>query len=432
MRQRSYPFLCRHIIFILVALLCLGLGLGLASSYNLSVQLVESQALQYASVTVNMLNQARTIYSENVVQKLEGADAVTAIPEYHAVFGAIPNPATFSIELGERLSDYEQGSTVKLYSDYPFPNRILTGGPQDGFEREALSYICRNPSASFYRKEKVGGRLTFRYAEAVRMRQSCVECHNKLPDSPKKNWQVGDVRGVVAVTQPLDSILLVAKQGLRNIYTMWILITVLAILGLSLVISRFRLINVELEEKVEARTAELRELANADGLTQIANRRRFDQTLDEEWRRAMRSQQPLSLLLCDVDFFKQYNDTYGHQAGDDCLRAVAQALKGSAQRGGETVARYGGEEFGIIVPNVDSNQAAQLAQLIRKRLAGFQIPHATSKVDSYVTISIGIATLIPTRGQCLSQLLEGADQALYNAKKQGRDRHIVWKRSNIP
>ena len=107
------------------------------------------------------------------------------------------------------------------------------------------------------------------------------------------------MRGVIAITQPLDSILLIAQQGLRNIYVMLIVITVLAIIGLSLVIGRFRLMNVELEEKVEKRTAELNRLVNLDGLTQISNRRYFDQALDEEWRRAMRNPQPLSLLMCD-------------------------------------------------------------------------------------------------------------------------------------
>ncbi len=424
--QRGYQFLCRHIVLILVTLMCLGLGIGLAGSYNLSFQLVEAQAQQYASVTASTLNQTRGLYSENVVQELRSVEGVTISPEYHGIAGGIPNPATFSIELAERLSDRTKGSLVKLYSDYPFPNRAVTGGAQDGFEREALAYLKKNPSASFYRKEKMGERVTFRYAEAVRMKPSCVECHNMLPASPKKDWQVGDVRGVIAITQPLDSVLLIAQQGLRNIYAMLIIITVLAILGLSLVIGRFRLINVELEEKVEARTAELNRLVNLDGLTQIANRRHFDQTLDEEWRRAVRNPQPLSLLMCDVDFFKQYNDTYGHQAGDDCLRAVAQALKSSAQRAGETVARYGGEEFGIILPNIDSDDAVKLAKLIRKRLVGFQIPHATSKVDSYVTISIGIATLVPAAGQSWEALVEGADRALYEAKEQGRDRHAVW------
>lgn len=426
MFQWGYQFLCQHIVFILVILLCLGLGIGLAGSYNLSMQLVESQAQQYAKITTNIMNQTRILYSENVVQKLQYLEGVTVGPEYQGVSGGIPNPATLSIELGERLSDHSQGSLVRLYSDYPFPNRMDTGGVQDKFEQDALLYLRQHPSASFSRKEKLGDRITFRYAEAVRMKSSCIDCHNTLASSPKKDWQVGDVRGVVAITQPLDSILLIAQQGLRNIYAMLIVITALATLGLSLVIGRFRLINVELEEKVQARTAELNRLVNLDGLTQIANRRHFDRKLDEEWRRAIRNPQPLSLLMCDVDFFKQYNDTYGHQAGDDCLRAVAQALQSSAQRAGETVARYGGEEFGVILPNIKSEDAVKLANLIRKRLAGFQIRHATSQVDSYVTISIGIATLFPTAEKHCETLVEGADQALYEAKEQGRDRYAIW------
>lgn len=424
--KESYEFLCRHIVKILIALLCLGLGIGLIGSYHLSMKLVESQAQQYASISLNTLNKARILYSDNVTSQLKSVEGVTVTPEYHGIAGAIPNPATFSIELSEQLSDRSQGSLFRLYSDYPFPNRQATGGPQDRFEQDALTYLRRYPTAAFYRKENLDDHVTFRYAEAVRMKPSCVECHNALPSSPKRDWKVGDVRGVLTITQPLDDVLLIAQQGLSGIYAVMLISSSLAILGITLVVGRLRFMNVELEKKVDERTSELHRLASLDGLTQIANRRNFDQTLEQEWRRALRNNQPIALLLCDVDCFKQYNDTYGHQAGDDCLRAIAQVLQDSAKRAGETVARYGGEEFAVILPSINSDDAISVANLIRKRLSAFQLPHKTSPVNDYVTISIGVAVLLPSMSQTSAKLIRAADTALYEAKEQGRDRHILW------
>jgi diguanylate cyclase (GGDEF)-like protein len=424
--EQAFQLIYRHIVVILIGLLCVGLGVGLAGSYNLSMQLVEFQAQQYARVSVNTLNQSRALYSESVAQRLKPVKSVLMSPEYHNIPGAIPIPATFSIELSERLSDPANGSLFRLYSDYPFPNRRTTGGPQDQFEREALTYLRKNPTAAYYRKEKIGDQITFRYAEAVRMKPSCIECHNRLPSSPKKDWKVGDVRGVTTITQPLDSILLIVQSGLRSLYGILILVAFLAVLALTLVIGRFRSINVYLEQKVAERTATLNQLVNLDGLTQIANRRYFDQRLNQEWLDAIRRHQPLSLLLCDVDFFKQYNDHYGHPAGDDCLRSVALTLKNSLRRSEDLVARYGGEEFAIILPEADQEQAFAIASRITQQIRASQIPHGASPIGPHITISIGVATIQPTIRQRWEQLIQRADQAMYQAKGDGRDRAVSW------
>jgi diguanylate cyclase (GGDEF)-like protein len=425
--ERTFQLIYRHIVVVLISLLCAGLSIGLAGSYNLSVKLVEFQALQYARITVNTLNQSRTLYSESVAQRLKPVKAVLLTPEYHDIPGAIPIPATFSIELSERLSDPTKGSLFRLYSDYPFPNRKETGGPQDSFERDALKYLRKYPTAAYYRKEKVDDRITFRYAEAVRMKPSCIECHNKLASSPKKDWKVGDVRGVTSIMQPLDTILLIVQSGLRSLYAVLILVALLAILALTLVIGRFRLINVDLEQKVAERTAALNGLVNLDGLTQIANRRHFDQCLHQEWLESIRQKGTLSLLLCDVDFFKQYNDHYGHQAGDECLRSVALTLKNSLRQSGALVARYGGEEFAIILPRATDDLALTIANRMIQRIRDLQIPHNASPIARHITISIGVATMEPTSRQRWEQLIRVADQALYQAKEQGRDRAVVWK-----
>ncbi len=177
----------------------------------------------------------------------------------------------------------------------------------------------------------------------------------------------------------------------------------------------------ELHQQLQVANQQLQNLAMLDQLTQIANRRHFDKAIAIEWQRLMRERQPLSLLLCDIDYFKQYNDTYGHAAGDTCLTLVAQALKQAVQRSADLVARYGGEEFAVILPNTDSEGAFKVAQKIREALQQLEIPHLASKVDKNVTMSIGIATVIPVSTMEPLELIEEADRALYQAKASGRN-----------
>lgn len=196
---------------------------------------------------------------------------------------------------------------------------------------------------------------------------------------------------------------------------------------------------------LKQRTDELHRLAGVDGLTGIANRRTFDTALDHEWRRACRSKAPLSLLMIDVDHFKRYNDHYGHQAGDDCLRTVAGALAAALHRPGELVARYGGEEFSVILPACDQQTALRFADKLLKAVADLHIPHAASDTASEVTISLGVASLTldcaslaeqnPARngpcpavescGEGAATLIAAADEALYQAKRAGRNRAAV-------
>jgi diguanylate cyclase (GGDEF)-like protein/PAS domain S-box-containing protein len=185
------------------------------------------------------------------------------------------------------------------------------------------------------------------------------------------------------------------------------------------------------KRELEAANRELQRLVSLDGLTQIANRRCFDKTLKLEWQRMGREKQSLSLILCDIDFFKLYNDTYGHQAGDECLKKVAEILKMSAQRGGDLAARYGGEEFALILPETDVRGAMQVAESIRRNLREAAIPHAASKVSNFVTASIGTASIVPRTGLSIKELIEQADRALYQAKLEGRDRIFCWDCSNV-
>jgi diguanylate cyclase (GGDEF)-like protein len=179
------------------------------------------------------------------------------------------------------------------------------------------------------------------------------------------------------------------------------------------------------EIALQSANVELQRLAYLDGLTQIANRRRFDEVLIQEWYRLKRDRLSLSLVICDIDYFKQYNDTYGHIAGDECLRQVASAIASAARRSSDLAARYGGEEFLLLLPNTPINGAIEVVSEIRSRIKSLQLPHQRSQVSQFVTLSLGIASMIPSEATIPQELLSKADRALYQAKTEGRDRYIV-------
>ena len=180
------------------------------------------------------------------------------------------------------------------------------------------------------------------------------------------------------------------------------------------------------EQKLADAYRAVETLAVTDALTGLANRRRFDQCLATEWRRAMRDRKPLSLLLIDADLFKSYNDTYGHLRGDSCLKQIAEAAQDVVARPGDLVARFGGEEFATILPNTGSSGALQLAHDICAVMRNRQLPHS-SNPSGVVTVSVGCATLIPQLGQHAATLIDCADKALYQAKRSGRNRACSYQ-----
>ncbi len=176
----------------------------------------------------------------------------------------------------------------------------------------------------------------------------------------------------------------------------------------------------ESEERLAAANAELGALAMTDGLTGLANRRRFEDALAEEWQRAMRGATPLAVLLCDVDVFKSYNDAYGHLEGDDCLRAVAAAIRDVLRRPGDLAARIGGEEFAALLPGTPAPDAVAMAERLRQAVQAAGLPHPASPAQ-VVTVSVGVACLVPPRDATPDLLIGAADQALYAAKNAGRN-----------
>jgi diguanylate cyclase (GGDEF)-like protein len=178
----------------------------------------------------------------------------------------------------------------------------------------------------------------------------------------------------------------------------------------------------EIRRQLEERNRDLERLSALDTLTGIANRRRFDAVLHHEWKRAARDLGPLSLVFCDIDYFKRFNDTYGHQAGDECLVQVAQTMDESLNRPADLAARYGGEEFVALLVETEMSGARVLAERIRARVEGRRITHRASDAGAFLTVSLGVATLVPRLGLRPEDLVDLADRALYAAKQGGRNR----------
>jgi len=209
-----------------------------------------------------------------------------------------------------------------------------------------------------------------------------------------------------------------------EVFTAEVLLTSLYMNGKKIIQGTIRDISERklVEEELASLQRKLEQFSYQDSLTGIANRRMFDQTLDREWNRALRNQKPLSLMLIDIDFFKQFNDFYGHQQGDDCIISVARALTSISKRASDLVARYGGEEFVILLPETEARGARQLADMCRHKIIEQQIPHESSKNSNVVTISIGVSTIIPLASTQPESLFSAADKLLYKAKKNGRNR----------
>jgi len=179
------------------------------------------------------------------------------------------------------------------------------------------------------------------------------------------------------------------------------------------------------EQQLISLQKEMEELSFRDGLTGVANRRRFDAIIELEWSNARRNRQPLSLLMMDIDYFKQYNDRYGHLEGDACLKRVARILNSAATRARDLLARFGGEEFVLVLPETDETAAGKLAARCRELILAERIPHESSPIGPALTISVGAGTMIPGHDDALRPFIDAVDKRLYQAKQQGRDRIVA-------
>ncbi|MCG9887062.1 MAG: DUF3365 domain-containing protein [Cyanobacteria bacterium] len=257
--QALIQFLYRRTVRVLAVLLFLGGIAAVAHLSQLSKELIDFQALASARLYAQVLSEARTLYNSTAVQAIEGLPNVRVSHEHGDLAGVVPLPATFLIELGNEIQERNENLSVRLFSDYPFPWRAEEGGPRDDFERAAIAQLRRNPKEPYTRTETFRGQRAFRYAQADVLKPSCVGCHNTHPDSPKRDWKVGDVRGVLEITQPLDSFLAKTQEGTRRTAFAFGLLGVLAMAGIGTTVARIKQTSRELERQVRHRTADLQQ-----------------------------------------------------------------------------------------------------------------------------------------------------------------------------
>jgi diguanylate cyclase (GGDEF)-like protein len=355
-------------------------------------------------------------------------------------------------EIQEKLEKLEENSLIYLATFNRDRNNNFIS------YTEGIEMISRSASVPIYGswdfylgKGIVGGRITSGYRqgqEAGRLALIILQGRqannlNVITDSPNQymfDYKYIKQHGIDRSALPNGSQIINAPPSAYERYRALLIgITLVSICSAFFISWKYRkqkislirehALAMQLEIKVKERTQELEKankellrLSNVDGLTKIYNRRYFDKSLRIGINILQRTSMPISVLMCDIDFFKKYNDTYGHVAGDDCIRSVADTIQEHCKRVSDIAARYGGEEFGVILPNTRSNEAVSLAEKIRCSVEQKQIPHKTSTINEFVTLSIGVSSLIPDHRTTPLTVTALADKALYESKLRGRNR----------
>lgn len=286
------------------------------------------------------------------------------------------------------------------------------------YKEETLG-VNLNKAGTLYSNYLNSGKsiITLRGEAYIFKKETIVSFHIVKPEDVQINKAI-----YVAVSRDIDSIYASFENEFFIITSLYLVLLLTSIPGLYFIQKRryiSKLIELEAEDMLKQR---LESFAYLDSLTEIPNRRYFDQVFDQEWRYCLRNKKELSIILVDIDFFKSYNDTYGHQAGDVALKKVAQALHNSLNRSHDLAARYGGEEFICVLPDTSLEGAQIKAERLRADVENLNIPHENSKTSNVVTISLGIASIVPRDDMNPSDLLKMADEALYISKKDGRNR----------
>lgn len=314
------------------------------------------------------------------------------------------NPAYMTRQLAE-MSQHNSGIKFHITSTKP----IRPENQPDAWEAEALLAFQRGQK-SVSDLAVINEKSYYRYMAPLIIDESCLKCHQQ------QGYKSGEIGGGISVNIPSDSINAFVNERLERLA---ITHGIVALIGL-IVLLLSHLAQARLSQRLDKAKSRL-QLAYLDSLTLLPNRRYYDAFVKREWKRALRHQYPISMIMIDIDFFKLYNDNLGHIEGDHCLRQVARTLKRFFRRPGDLIARYGGEEF-CVVAACDADQIMVLAEILRKAVESMRLPHPASKISAFVTISLGVATIVPGTDQAFESLLHCADQALYDAKASGRNR----------
>ncbi len=390
----------KRIILAVTILFCVGVAIAMTNMSELSSTLISSQALQNATLYAQSIKEARTLYSSDVVNPLNGAKAINFTHDYNPTKTTVPVPATFLIELGQHITKKNPEVSVRLYSNYPFPWREKEGGAQDDFEREALTYLTQNPTQKFFRSEEFRGKPAFRYAEADPLTASCVSCHNTHPYSPKKDWKVGDVRGILEITQPLDTITEKTRGGLKNLFFLLAGLSVLGISGLSLSISRLRQNAKQLEQRVRERTAQLQET----NIELVKEQEKCDRLLlnilPESIATKLKEGQntiadafaEVTILFADIVGFTVLSSQISPEELLIFLNEIFSAFDSLTEKYGLEKIKTIGDAYMVVggLPNPSTNHAESIAEMaldMQQELVKFNAKH-----HSTINIRIGINT----------------------------------------
>ncbi|MGE5658953.1 MAG: adenylate/guanylate cyclase domain-containing protein [Actinomycetota bacterium] len=392
--------LYKRIILVVTILFCIGVGVAMANMSSLSSNLIKSQALENSTLYAEAIKESRTLYSSEVVSRLASRDGITFTDDYTAKKAGVPLPVTFLIELGKRLGEKHSEISVRLYSEYPFPYRRKEGGPKDNFERQALTYLKDHPQDRFFRLEQFRGKPSFRYAEADIMKASCISCHNTRPDSPKTDWKVGDVRGILEITQPVENITRKTRAGLRQMFFVLASISILGIAGLTLAISRLRQDAKELEKRVRERTAQLQHANEKLSEEQTKSERLLLSILPEPIAEKLKEGHSniadgfaeVTILFADIVGFTNLSQQISPEELVKFLNEIFSAFDSLTELHGLEKIKTIGDAYmvvgGLPIPREDhAETVAEMALDMQKEIAKFNQHHQVA-----INIRIGINT----------------------------------------
>jgi class 3 adenylate cyclase/type II secretory pathway pseudopilin PulG len=390
----------KRIILAVTILFCVVVAVAMTNMSQLSSSLIASQALQNATLYAQSIREARALYSSDVINPLNNAKLINFTHDYNATKVTVPVPATFLIELGKNITEKNPEISVRLYSDYPFPWREKEGGTRDNFEREALSYLMQNPTQKFFRSDEFRGKPAFRYAEADILTASCINCHNTNSNSPKKDWKVGDVRGILEITQPLDTITQKTRGGLKNLFFLLAGLSVLGVSGLSLAISRLRQNAKQLEQRVRERTAELQETNIELVKEQEKSDRLLLNILPESIAAKLKDGQnsiadafaEVTILFADIVGFTVLSSQISPEELLIFLNEIFSAFDSLTEKYGLEKIKTIGDAYMVVggLPNPSTNHAESIAEMaldMREELVKFNTKH-----NAGINIRIGINT----------------------------------------
>ncbi|MCC3407698.1 MAG: DUF3365 domain-containing protein [Microcoleus sp. PH2017_10_PVI_O_A] len=392
----------KRILLAVTILFCVGVGVAMANMSRLSSTLIQAQALQNATLYAQAIKEARTLYSSDVISPLNTAKSINFTHDYNPIStkATVPVPATFLIELGNHITKKNPEVSVRLYSDYPFPWRREEGGVRDDFERQAITYLTQNPTGQFFRSEDFRGKPAFRYAEADILTPSCVNCHNTNRDSPKKDWKVGDVRGILEITQPLETITQKTRGGLKDLFLLLAGLSILGITGLTLALSRLRQNAKQLEQRVRERTAQLQE-TNVELLKeQEKSDRLLLNILPESIAAKLKDGHSsiadgfaeVTILFADIVGFTVLSAQISPEELLVFLNEIFSAFDDLTEKYGLEKIKTIGDAYMVVggLPNPSSNHAESIAEMaldMQEELAKFNAKHHAG-----INIRIGINT----------------------------------------